>query len=229
MNSPPLASLIIPVFNEQTTIERVILRVMALPLDKEIIVVSDGSTDGTLAVLDRYSDRVKIIRLRENVGRGGALVEGLKISRGRVVAFLDADLEVDPSAILPLIEEVSRGKSDAVLGSRFLDGSCAEMTFLQRNGNIVVTWLANFIFRTKVSDVQTGTAAFRGDSIRAVPLCSRGWDLSIETLARLSRGGARIMELPIRYAPRRKDEGKKLRWSDFFGALYFIVKYGLIA
>ncbi len=170
----------------------------------------------------------RTIETQVNSGRGSALRAGIVLARGDVVALIDADLEVAPELSLALIETVAAGQADFVIGSRFLSGAAHDMTFAQRQGNRVLTGLANLLVGGRLTDIESGTVAIRRDLLRELPLRSRRWDLSIEMAIRLARRGARIVELPIAYAPRSRVAGKKLGWRDFFGALYFVVKYRVL-
>lgn len=226
-SAPParLVTFIIPVFNEERTITAVIARTAALPLAKEIVVVDDGSDDGTQEILGRQGAAIVNLRLSTNSGRGSAIRAGIRVAAGDVVALMDADLEVLPESYLGLIELVRNGQADAVIGSRFLSGAAQGMSLAQRNGNRLLTKLANIMFKSRLTDVESGTVAIRADLLRQLPLSSTGWDLSIEMVARLVRGRARIAEVPISYSPRSRLGGKKLGWTDFFSAVYFIFKY----
>jgi len=224
----PRVSFIVPVFNEERTIEMVIARTAALPVTKEIIVVDDCSDDGTQEALRRAGDSIVNVRLPVNSGRGSAIRAGIGLARGEVVALIDADLEVAPELSLSLVETVAAGQADFVVGSRFLSGAAHDMTFAQRQGNRVLTGLANLLLGSQLTDIESGTVAIRRDLLQELPLRSRRWDLSIEMAVRLARRRARIVELPIAYAPRSRVAGKKLAWSDFFGALYFILKYRIL-
>jgi glycosyltransferase involved in cell wall biosynthesis len=225
--APParLVTFIIPAFNEERTITAVIARTAALPLTKEIVVVDDGSDDGTQGILGRQGTAIVNLRLSTNSGRGSAIRAGIHVATGDVVAFLDADLEVSPESYVELVELVREDHADAVIGSRFLSGAAQDMTWAQRNGNRLLTKLANILFKSRLTDVESGTVAIRADLLRQLPLRSAGWDLSIEMVACLVRSGARIVEVPISYSPRSRLGGKKLGWSDFFSAVYFIFKY----
>ncbi len=221
-----VVSLLIPVYNEERTIESVLGRASSLPYRTEIIVIDDCSTDRTPELLRRANDAT-VIRLDRNSGRGSALRAGITRASGEVVAFMDGDMEVDPAVYRDLIDPILDDRADVVIGSRFLSGAASRMSLLQRYGNAMLTAVANLLYRMRLSDVESGTIAFRVDVLRGLRLRSNRWDLSIETAARLSLSRARILEVPIAYEPRSIAAGKKLRWGDFFVALYYVAKYAL--
>jgi len=218
-------SFIIPVFNEENTIEKVLDRVLSLSVDKEVIAVNDGSADKTREMLNNYVDKITIINLEENIGRGGAILKGLEIAKADAVAFLDADLEVDPAEYINLIEHVVSDNCPVAWGSRFLSASYCKMSILQRYGNRLLTFITNLLYGVKMTDIQSGTMVFQSQVIKKLRLVSKGWDLSIETASKLLQNKIKIKEIPIEYTPRPNRMGKKLNWKDGFTALYYIFKY----
>jgi glycosyltransferase involved in cell wall biosynthesis len=222
-----VVTFLVPVYNEARTILEVIERATALHYHKEIIVIDDGSTDGTRTLLRQRSD-IRVLSLDRNSGRGAALRAGIEIATGDIIAFMDGDMEVAPSVYESLIDPILANHTDVVIGSRFLSGASSRMSVPQRYGNRSLTVLANVLYRTRLTDVESGTAAFRADVLRSLRLSSAGWSLSIETAAQLSRRRARLLEVPIHYVPRSIEAGKKLRWADYFTAVYFVFKYAFL-
>ncbi len=221
-------SVIIPAYNEVATLATVLQAVRRVPLSMEIIVVDGNSTDGTREILERESlvgDLLPIYQGEKN-GRGGALREGLQRATGDVIVFQDADLELDPSCFPELLAPVLAGRADVVLGSRFLKGRPI-MTPLQYWGNRAVTASLNSLWGTRLTDVETCYQLFRRDLITDMQFDRNDMSFTIELLLRLIRTGRRIVEVPVSYQPRGKDEGKKLYWADGFISLWVLVQYRL--
>ena len=224
---PGLLSIVVPVFNEHGTIGAVVSRLLtiALPLDREIIVVNDGSTDGTREVLDALprDGRVSIVHLSKNSGKGHAVRVGLKASRGTVTAIQDADLELDPAQLVDLIGPIVAGEADAVYGSRFLNPS-APVPLLTRGGNAFLTWLTNLIFWTSLTDMETCYKIMRGEVARSLKLSANRFEIEPEITARLLLGRHRIIERPVAFNPRSRTAGKKIRWHDGFDAIRVLLR-----
>ncbi|MBX7246174.1 MAG: glycosyltransferase family 2 protein [Candidatus Sumerlaeaceae bacterium] len=221
-------SVIIPVYNEVATLARVLELVRAVPVDKEIIVVDGNSTDGTLDVLRSEEARgdVKVIFQRSRNGRGGALREGLEVATGDVVVFQDADLELDPGCFPQLLAPIEQEQCDVVFGSRFLAGR-PTMTFLQYWGNRVVNIVLNLFWGTKLTDVETCYQMFRRRAIEGIQFERTDMSFTIELTLKLVKAGWKIVEVPISYTPRGREDGKKLYWLDGFVSLWVLVKYRL--
>lgn len=221
-------SVIIPAYNEAATLGTVLAAVRRVPLEMEIIVVDGNSTDGTRQILEREAvagDLVPIYQPVKN-GRGGALREGLLRATGDVVVFQDADLELDPGCFPELLDPVKEGRADIVLGSRFLRGR-PKMTFLQYWGNRIVTGVLNFLWSTRLTDVETCYQLFRRELIQGMEFDRNDMSFTVELLLRLVRTRRSIVEVPVDYKPRGKDEGKKLYWADGFISLWVLVRYRL--
>jgi glycosyltransferase involved in cell wall biosynthesis len=219
-------SVIIPVFNEVRTIAQVVRRVQDVPVDKEIILVDDGSSDGTREILAGLEGQpgVSIILHVQNLGKGAAIRTGLSQTRGEFVVVQDADLEYDPGEYPRLLEPFLSGGVDAVYGSRFL-GSPEKMTALHRFGNLFLSWLTNVLYSAGLTDMETCYKVIRGDIVRAIRIESDRFDFEPEITAKLLRLGHTIVEIPIAYRGREFHEGKKITWRDGFGAIKALFRY----
>jgi glycosyltransferase involved in cell wall biosynthesis len=224
-----LLSIIVPVYNESATIGAVIDRLFAieLPLDREIIVVNDGSTDGTRAVLDACApgrDRLSIVHLPENRGKGHAVRVGLSRSRGSITAIQDADLELDPAQLAGLVQPILDGEAEAVFGSRFLARS-SPVPLATRVGNQVLTWMTNVLFGQSLTDMETCYKIIRGDIARALELHADRFDIEPEITVALLGRGHRIVERPVTFSPRSRAAGKKMRWRDGIEAMRMLWRH----
>ena len=221
------ASIVIPCFNERQTVNELIDRVHAVPVEKEVIVVDDCSTDGTRELLrKRVEERGDItLRLRErNGGKGAAVQEGLKRANGDVVIIQDADLEYDPADYPVLLRPIQTGKARVVYGSRFI-GEHRAMYFWHAIGNQFLTLLCNVLFDTTLTDMETCYKVFTIDIARKLKLREPRWGFDPEITARILKMGNRIYEVPISYAGREFNEGKKITWRDGFVVLATLVRY----
>ena len=222
-------SVIIPVYNEHRTIELILDRVRAVDIqaDKEIIVVDGASIDGTRELLQAQETAcgdLHVIYQKTRNGRGGALKEGIAVATGDVVLFQDADLELDPEDYPALIEPIRTGKSRVVFGSRFLEGRPI-MTPLQYLGNRVVTEAVNLLYRAHLTDVETCYQVFPRDVLQGMRIHANDFAFTVELTVKILKAGYQIQEIPIRYVPRGRSEGKKVRWADGFASLYTLAKY----
>jgi glycosyltransferase involved in cell wall biosynthesis len=236
-NTPPLAafavppitlrvSVVIPCFNERNTVLELIDRVKAAPVDKEIIVVDDCSTDGTRALLQqRLAERGDIIlELRpRNGGKGAAVQAGLRRASGDVVIIQDADLEYDPAEYPVLLRPIQTGKARVVYGSRFI-GEHRAMYFWHSLGNQFLTLVCNVLFDTTLTDMETCYKVFTIDIARQLKLREPRWGFDPEITARILKMGNRIYEVPISYAGREFNEGKKISWHDGFVVLLTLLR-----
>jgi glycosyltransferase involved in cell wall biosynthesis len=220
-------SVIVPVFNERTTVVEILRRMRAvdLPLDREFIVVDDGSDDGTRAVLTQLGDSTtKVVSHPQNRGKGAAIRTALEHVTGDLVLIQDADLEYDPDDWSRLIAPVLKGRAKVVYGSRFT-GEHRNMLFLHWAGNKALSLLTNLLYNTTLSDMETCYKLFDHEVIRNITVKSDRFDFEPEITAKVLRQGIRIYEVPISYAGREFDEGKKITWRDGFQALWTLVKY----
>lgn len=211
-------SVIVPVFNEEATIGLVLDRLSAVEIEKEVIVIDDGSTDSTPVVVRGHSSDLVIDHLPTNGGKGVAIRRGIQLATGDIVVVQDADLELSPEIITQLVAPIARGEVDAVYGSRFLNGG-AGVPMTRRAANRLLTGLTNVIYGTHLSDMETAHKAVRLDVIRSLTLESNRFEVEVELTAKLARSGALISEVESPYRPRTKDEGKKIKWRDGILAL----------
>ena len=222
-------SVVIPVYNEEQTIRRVLARVKALPLNSEIIVVNDCSTDSTKDVLDELALplRLDVIHKPMNEGKGAALRTGFRHASGDIVAVQDADLEYDPRDILPLLKPILDNEADVVYGSRFLTEKPQHSSFVHRLGNGILTSSSNLLTGLKLTDMETCYKVFRRGVLSKFEIRQPRFGFEPEVTAKLARRKFRIVERPIRYAARSYAEGKKIGVKDLFNALWCIVRYGI--
>jgi glycosyltransferase involved in cell wall biosynthesis len=223
-------SVIVPCFNEKNTIVPLVRRVLAVAFDKEILVVDDGSTDGTRDVLEREVaalPNVRVILQDRNYGKGAALRRGFAEAKGDIVIVQDADLEYDPAQIPQVVAPIADGHADVVYGSRFLGGPHRVLYFWHSVGNSVLTLLSNMISDLNLTDMETCYKAFRREVIQALTLEEDRFGFEPEVTIKLSRQkGIRIYEIPISYYGRTYADGKKIGMKDGFRALYCLAKYG---
>jgi glycosyltransferase involved in cell wall biosynthesis len=221
-------SVIIPCYNERHTIREVIRRVQATPYEKEIIVVDDGSTDGTRDILASITDgNVVVLHQNPNQGKGAALGRGFAEATGDVVIVQDADLEYDPGDYALLLQPIKEGLADVVYGSRFLGGPHRVHLFWHEAGNRFLTFLSNLSTGLNLTDMETCYKVFRREALQGVQVLSRRFGFEPEITAKVARRGYRVYEVPISYRGRGYDEGKKITWKDGVQALGQIVKYAL--
>ena len=222
----PQLTVVIPAFNEEETILRVIERVREIPFSLQIIVIDDCSRDRT-AELVQGLEGVEFRRHDVNQGKGAALRTGFALARGRIVVVQDADLEYDPTDIPGLIAPIIEGHADVVYGSRLIGGKPQRVhLFWHKVGNKALSLVTNVLYNTTLSDMETGYKAFTLEVLRAVePLKESDFRIEPELTAKICRGGFRIYEVPISYYGRSYAEGKKITWRDGFPALYALVKY----
>jgi glycosyltransferase involved in cell wall biosynthesis len=221
----PLLSVVMPVYNERTTIDEIVRRVLAVPLRIELIVVDDGSRDGTGDILDGLQRELGFKLLHQaNAGKGAALRSGFNHVTGDVVVIQDADLEYSPEEFPALIELICQDKADVVYGSRFLGRHRAFM-FAHYLGNKLVTLVTNVLYNTMLTDMETCYKAMRVDVLRSMTLKSSGFGIEPEITAKVFKRGYRVYEVPITYAGRGYEQGKKITWRAGLDALWVLVKY----
>ena len=220
-------SVIVPVFDERNTVVEIVRRMRAveLPVDLEIVIVDDGSTDGTGDVLRQLADStVRVVLHEHNKGKGAAIRTGLEKVTGDLVLIQDADLEYDPEDWPKLLAPVLRGKAQVVYGSRFT-GERRNMLFLHWMGNRFLSLTTNVLYNTTLSDMETCYKLFDRSVIDGITIRASRFEFEPEITAKILRRGIRIYEVPISYTGREFDEGKKITWRDGFIALWTLVKY----
>jgi len=224
--SNPLLSVVMPVFNERTTIEEIIPRVLAVPVRIELIVVDDGSTDGTRDLLTALQKQhnFKLIFQPANGGKGAALRRGFQDVTGDLVVIQDADLEYSPEELPDLIELICKGRADVVYGSRFL-GRHRVFLFTHYLGNRLLTSITNVLYNTMLTDMETCYKVMRTEVLRSFSLESNGFGIEPELTAKIFKRRYRVYEIPISYDGRGYEEGKKITWRDGVVALWVLLKF----
>jgi glycosyltransferase involved in cell wall biosynthesis len=222
----PVLSVVMPVFNEETTIEEIIRRVLAIPVRVQLIVVDDKSTDGTRAILERlHTDGGFTLVLQpRNQGKGAALRRGFEEVRGDLVVIQDADLEYSPEELPHLIDKIRQGRADVVYGSRFL-GEHRVFLFSHYLGNRILTLITNILYNTMLTDMETCYKVMRTEVLRSMTLRSNGFGIEPELTAKIFKRAYRVYEVPISYDGRGYDEGKKIGWRDGVVALWVLLRY----
>jgi glycosyltransferase involved in cell wall biosynthesis len=231
-----MSSVVIPVYNERDLIEPVVRRVLSAGAGKEVVVVDDGSTDGTGEVLARLAKElpIRVARHARNRGKGAAIRTGIEASSGDIVLIQDADLEYDPSDYPVLIAPILDGKAEVVMGSRFLRQKPHFFTthgdpfFSHYIGNRLIIWLTNCLYGFRASDYEACYKVFTRAAYEASPVMADGFEFDNELICKFLRQGRRIVEVPVRYTPRTYREGKKITWPDGVRMLWTIIKWRVI-
>ena len=230
---PRRLSVVIPVYNEASSIEVILRRVLAVPIEKEVVVVDDGSTDGTGEALARLQQElpIRVIRQPRNLGKGAAVRAGFREATGDILLIQDADLEYDPDDYPAVIQPILEGRADAVIGSRFLKQQPRFFTphgepfFTHYLGNKIIVWLTNLLYGFRATDYEGCYKAFTCDVVRSTPLTADSFELDNELICKLLRRRRRIVEVPIRYSPRIYRQGKKIRWHHGARIVWTILKW----
>jgi len=228
----PTLSVIIPVYNEAATLGKMIERVRAASLSKEIIVVDDGSTDGSRELLKEMGqgslNGLRLLFHEKNLGKGAAIRTALLCVHGEITLIQDADLEYDPAEYPKLIEPILSGDADVVYGSRFLGGPHRVIYFWHRVGNGFLTLLSNLLTNLNLTDMETGYKVFRTDVLKRLPIRSDRFGFEPEVTVKAAKMGCRIYEVPISYRGRSYAEGKKITWMDGLRAVFILLKYWIM-
>lgn len=225
----PELSVVMPVYNERATLGEIVRRVQMVPLEKELLIVDDGSSDGTRELLSELEGHpeIRVFRHARNLGKGAALRTGLAAAQGDIVIVQDADLEYDPEDYPKLLEPIQSGLTDVAYGSRFLGQPNRDASRLHRWGNRVLTAASNLFTRQGLTDMETCYKAFRREVLEGLEVQQNRFGFEPEITAKLSRRGIAIREVPIDYNPRGYAAGKKIGLKDAVNALYCVVRYGL--
>ncbi len=239
-------SILMPVYNEHATLREILRRVRAvdltldgsnsvyapgpITLEKEIVVVDDGSTDGSRAILAEEAAQgdLKAVFHEHNQGKGAAVRTAIQAASGDIILIQDADLEYDPRDYRALLLPIVEGRAEVVYGSRFLGGPRRAMLFWHMIANKLITLMANLLYDTILSDLETCYKVFRADVIKPIPLHARRFDIEPEITAKVLKRGYRIYEVPISYTGREYQEGKKIGMKDAFEAVWTLLKYRFV-
>jgi glycosyltransferase involved in cell wall biosynthesis len=231
-DSQPLLSVVVPAYNEESTLSEIAARLLAVPEAGEIIIVNDCSTDRTGVIADILAaeqPRIKVFHHAVNAGKTEALKTGFALTTGQIVIVQDADLEYDPSEIRDLIAPIVEGHADVVYGSRFLVRKASRVLYFYHYiGNKALTFLSNLCTNINMTDVETCYKAFRGDIIRNMKITSAGFGFEIEVTAKVAKLGVAIYEVPISYHGRTYEQGKKIGMKDGIAALWYVFRFNFL-
>jgi len=224
---PMNLTVIIPVYNEAKTIAEIVRRVKAVDVATEILIVDDGSTDGTREILQTFAGDplIRVVLHDRNQGKGAAVRTGIQQAKGEFCIVQDADLEYDPRDYPALMQPIEEGNADVVFGSRFLGAARRPILFWNMIANKILTFITNILYNNILTDMETGYKLFRRDIALGMTLHARGFEFEPEFTAKLLKRHVRIFEVPIRFNPREYSEGKKIKIKDAFVAVWSLFKY----
>ncbi len=221
-------SIVVPVYNEEKTLRAILEKILAQPQEKEVILVDDGSTDGTREILKSLDHpKVRVFLHPENRGKGAALRTGFREAAGDIVIIQDADLEYNPDEYGVLVQPIEDGVADVVYGARFLGGPHRVLYFWHYCGNKLLTLITNVLFNINLNDMETCYKVFRREALQGVEIKSDRFGFEPEITAKMVKSGQRIYEVPISYFGRTYEEGKKITWRDGLAALYTLIRFRL--
>lgn len=224
-----LLSVLIPAYNEINNIQNILNKIGEVTIPMEIIVVDDGSTDGTRELLNTLkSDKIKVVFHEKNQGKGGAIRTAIAHSKGDIIIIQDADLEYDPQDYYKLIPVIESGKEKVVYGSRFLNKQNKHSYFSFFLGGQVVTWITNLLYWQNLTDEPTCYKVFDAKLLKSIKLNCTGFEFCPEVTAKIAKLGYKIPEVPISYYPRSISEGKKINWKDGVEAIWVLLKYRFV-
>jgi glycosyltransferase involved in cell wall biosynthesis len=223
-------TVLIPVYNEINTIKEILRRVQAMNVASEILIVDDGSQDGTRAILDEMdgSNGIRVLLHEKNQGKGAAVRTGIKAAQGDIILIQDADLEYDPRDYPDLLQPLEEGLADVVYGSRFLGGPRRPTMFWHMVANKLLTFMTNILYDTILTDMETGYKVFRSEVVKDIPLYAKRFEFEPEFTAKILKRNVRIFEVPISFNPRDYEEGKKIGIRDAFEAVWALLKYRFV-
>lgn len=225
-------SIIMPVFNEAKTIKQIIERVMAVPLEKELVIVDDCSIDGTAQILkdeiEGKHDSIKVFYHQKNKGKAGAIKTGIPHTTGEIISIQDGDLETNPSNFIHLTEPIKKGEASVVYGSRFLGKREGHVYLSFQIGGSLLSKMVNLLYNQNITDEPTCYKVFRADVLKQINLEYDRFEFCPEVTAKVSKLGHKILELPMDYYPRTFDEGKKVNWKDGLKALWVLIKFRFV-
>lgn len=218
-------SVIIPVFNEEKTIAALLHKVLKVPIEKELIIVDDGSNDNSATIISNFiSEKIHLYRHKENRGKAAAIKTALQYVQGNIVIIQDGDLETEPMDYLHLVQPIIEGKAEVVYGSRNIYHTQEKRIWLYDIGGRFISWWANFLYNQNITDEAACYKVFKADIIKNIKLSYNRFEFCPEVTARISKQGIKILELPMHYYPRNFSEGKKMKWTDGIKAFWVLLK-----